>query len=204
MTNNEQYHFHKAIDLMKNGNTADFVYEPGTAPYVCSWLEKEKRYFDLAAFIYFMYRVAGGLPDERIDSWNFWLRSRTDLWFKEYHLRNAILKHNPLRILDIDITDKEVFLNGGVIDLLGRSRGSLVGIEIKRKRHKHGLGQAIRYRSYLQEQEKKPVLVYIIGDGYPVDLLENNDPYIQQIGVISYVVVEDEILLIPWRKAAHA
>jgi Topoisomerase DNA binding C4 zinc finger len=202
----------RAIEVIKTEAIIESIHITETSALI-SWLRNKNKYFYVAAFIYFLYRINKKKlgPNWLDSSWDFWLSPRlsTDLNFQEWNIREAIkndYKQCFFKSLGIVVSDFECKSQYGRADIIGSDKHEdniKVIIELKTKKHRTGINQVLNYRDDYIRNFGIGVKCYVIGTGYPAQYIDHliQDGNKEYIGLISYLVQNDEILFIPWKEA---
>lgn len=211
MTDNSRMHYERFLESLDKRSTQAIIDIPSTIPYIASWILKRKEYFQLASFVFFIHKIYElhgfrTLPEDKEESWNYWTSRYhgSPEHLQEYHLKETLAKECPLFewMLAFD-WEQEVLIGSGTCDLVSETKdGRKIVVEVKRGNIRQGLGQIIRYRQEMKKRaEQPPTEGYIIGSGYPLSLLDDTEPFLQSIGLMTYTIQDNRILLIPWRMA---
>lgn len=202
--NHQKQSLKTVIDLVQEQRLEECI-NTGVSSSLCDYLYHKKSYHHLAIWSYFLFRICGYLPEQ----FDYWLKPNGSPRPEEWRVQKAIEtdhSNNPFfRSLNIELKYFNCAMKHGIPDIIGTDlvTDCPVALELKVVKHLEGLNQAIRYRNNLKEDSNSPAASYIIGISYPRYFFEVKDIYLKTIGLISYVIENEEILFIPWRMAEY-
>ncbi len=194
-------------NLVLNRGLESNIHQNGISGTI-GWLKNKNKHFYAATWVYFLYRLNNNKvgPKWLDSSWSYWTSTYIE-GLKEAEIQNTLFLNKVKLfedILNIVIEEKEYQVNYGKIDIFGREKNNEVfcAFELKSGKHRNGYEQAVRYRNHFIRQAQK-VKCYIIGSGYPEEYIDVlvPDGFTEKIGLLSYVIQDNEIVLIPWRDA---
>ncbi|MFT9494586.1 MULTISPECIES: hypothetical protein [Bacillota] len=189
-------------DLMKaleKGNLHNFLLKISNEE-ISLFLEQQNKLspYNVAVWIYFFHKLIGPLNFPVIDRYLVPVEDGipmiiTDLFnFLEKDIEEALFETNLVSYMKLELIKRQPYINGVRPDLLAFDHyiKDYLYIEIKKGYLKDGFGQASRYQKITNK------FILLIGIGYPYELLSKRG--LSSIGLISYLIIEENLYLIPW------